>query len=136
MPEAFLAAGKRQIGEDFPKWVDDNANSWVVKETSQGVRRWITNIMVSTSMKAVLDLHHAYTHTDFREDIKAVKIPILQIHGDRDASVPVAFGQMTASMTPHCRFVIYEGAPHGLIVTHKERLNTDILTSSVRRLSG
>jgi non-heme chloroperoxidase len=78
-PEALLAARKRQIGEDFPKWVDDNADPWVVKETSQGISRWITNILVSTSMKAVLDLYQAYTHTDFREDIKAVKIPVLQI---------------------------------------------------------
>jgi pimeloyl-ACP methyl ester carboxylesterase len=58
---------------------------------------------------------------------QAIRGRVTQIHGDRDASVLVAFGQMTASMTPHCRFVIYKGAPHGLIVTHKERLNTDIL---------
>ena len=126
MPEALLAAGKRQT-ESFPKWVDDNADPWVVKETSQGIRRWITNIMVSTRHEAVLELYQAYAHTDFREDVKALMFPVLQIHGDRDASVPVAFGQMTASMTSHCRFVIYEGAPHGLIVTHKERLDADIL---------
>lgn len=32
VPEALLAARKRQIGEDFPKWIDDNADPWVVKE--------------------------------------------------------------------------------------------------------
>jgi pimeloyl-ACP methyl ester carboxylesterase len=50
------------------------------------------------------------------------------IHGDRDRSAPL---ELTAGpsdrLLPNCRLIVYEGAPHGLIYTHMERLHRDIL---------
>ena len=53
----------------------------------------------------------------------------LVIHGDRDVSAPLEFtGRRTADLIPGARLRVYEGAPHGLFVTHAERLNADLLS--------
>jgi pimeloyl-ACP methyl ester carboxylesterase len=36
-------------------------------------------------------------------------------------------GKRTAELIPNCRLVIYENAPHGLYLTHRERINNDLL---------
>lgn len=49
------------------------------------------------------------------------------IHGDRDASAPLELaGRRTAALIPGARLDVYEGAPHGLYFTHKERPNRDL----------
>ena len=42
------------------------------------------------------------------------------------APLPIT-GRKTASLMPHATVKIYEGAPHGLFLTHTERLNKDLL---------
>jgi non-heme chloroperoxidase len=54
-------------------------------------------------------------------------VPSLLIHGDRDRSAPIELtGKPSAALIPNCRFLVYEGAPHGLMFTHKDRLHADI----------
>jgi pimeloyl-ACP methyl ester carboxylesterase len=73
------------------------------------------------------DLDEGLTETDFRGDLRKVAVPALVIHGDRDRSAPLDFtGRRTAALIPGARLVTYEGAAHGLPITHAERLNTDI----------
>jgi len=55
-------------------------------------------------------------------------VPALVIHGDKDVSAPLELtGRKTAALIPGSRLVIYEGAPHGLMLTHVDRLNADLL---------
>jgi len=50
------------------------------------------------------------------------------VHGDKDVSAPLAItGRKTAALMPQATVKIYEGAPHGLFLTHAERLNKDLL---------
>jgi non-heme chloroperoxidase len=50
------------------------------------------------------------------------------IHGTRDASAPIdVTGRPTAALIPGARLSIYEGGPHGLFVTHRDRLTADLL---------
>lgn len=70
----------------------------------------------------------AFAQTDFRQDVQAIAVPTLIIHGDDDQTVPIeASGNRTAAMIPAAQYLVYEGAPHGLFYTHKERLNQDLL---------
>jgi pimeloyl-ACP methyl ester carboxylesterase len=51
------------------------------------------------------------------------------IHGDTDASAPLELtGRKTADAIPDSQLKVYENAAHGLFITHKERLNRDLLT--------
>jgi len=52
----------------------------------------------------------------------------LIVQGDADASAPLPLtGKKTAALIPGSRLVVYEGAPHGLIYTHIDRLHGDLL---------
>jgi pimeloyl-ACP methyl ester carboxylesterase len=61
--------------------------------------------------------------------LPGITAPTLIIHGDRDVSAPIDMtGRPTAALIPNAQFKIYEGAPHGLFLTHKDRLNADLLS--------
>jgi len=71
----------------------------------------------------------AFAATDFRSDVQAISVPTLIIHGDADKTVPIeASGERTAKMIPGSEYIVYEGAPHGLFYTHKEKLNQDLIS--------
>lgn len=92
------------------------------------IQQWALTMALTGSPKATLDCVRAFSETDFRRDMAAFKVPALVIHGDRDAIVPFEkSGQLTASMIPGARLEVYEGAPHGLFFTEKDRLNQDLL---------
>jgi pimeloyl-ACP methyl ester carboxylesterase len=64
---------------------------------------------------------------DFRAEMRRIDVPTLIIHGDRDRSTPVELtGKPSAELIPNCRFVVYPGAPHGLMFTHMDQLNADL----------
>jgi pimeloyl-ACP methyl ester carboxylesterase len=66
--------------------------------------------------------------TDFRAELRRITLPSLLVHGDRDVSAPLdVTGRPTASLMPRARLEVYDEAPHGLFITHMERLTRDIL---------
>lgn len=85
-------------------------------------------IALMASPKATIDCVRAFGETDFRKDVAAVTVPTLVIHGTHDKAVPhEASGKKAAEMIPGARYIEYPGAPHGLFVTDKDRLNQDLL---------
>ena len=79
--------------------------------------------------KNTYDCIKAFSETDFTEDLKKFDIPTLIIHGDDDQIVPIGAAALkTAKIVKNATLKIYEGAPHGLLDTHKEQLNEDLLT--------
>ncbi|MGP9555909.1 alpha/beta fold hydrolase [Halomonas sp. AOP43-F2-13] len=78
--------------------------------------------------KNTYDSIAAFSATDFREDLAAFDIPTLVIHGADDQIVPLEIsGQASAALIEDAELIVYEGAPHGLIDTHKDRFNQDLL---------
>jgi pimeloyl-ACP methyl ester carboxylesterase len=70
----------------------------------------------------------SFAKTDFRNDVQAIDVPTLIIHGDADQTVPIeASSNRTDKMMDNCCYLVYEGAPHGLFYTHRKRLNADLL---------
>lgn len=79
--------------------------------------------------KNTYDSIAAFSATDLRPDLAKFDIPTLIIHGSDDQIVPIeTSGQAVAKIVKDSTFITYEGAPHGLTDTHKERLNQDLLT--------
>jgi non-heme chloroperoxidase len=71
----------------------------------------------------------SYSQTDFREDVRKIDVPTLIIHGDADKTVPIeASSNRTALMLTGSKYQVYDGAPHGLFYTHRERLNEDLVS--------
>lgn len=68
-----------------------------------------------------------FTQTDFRQELPAISLPTLIIQGDNDLSAPIDItGRETASLIPGSQLKVYEGAAHGLALTHMHRLNRDV----------
>lgn len=80
------------------------------------------------SPRATQECARAFAQTDFRSDVQSITLPTLIIHGDADKTVPIeSSGDRTAKMIPNAQYKIYEGAPHGLFYTHRQRLNQDLI---------
>jgi non-heme chloroperoxidase len=115
--------------KDLPKWLFDNAPPFFAPDTSPEMIRWVGAMLLQSSLKALLDLNVQVTETDFRGELRHITVPTFIIHGDRDHSAPLSLtGRKTAQLIPGSRLTVYEGAPHGLMFTHMERLNSDLLT--------
>jgi pimeloyl-ACP methyl ester carboxylesterase len=86
------------------------------------------NKAMDASPIAAIECAKSFSSTDFREDLKKINVPTLVIHGDKDKTVPIKItSERTAGLIKGSIFNVYEGAPHGLWFTHKERLNKDLL---------
>jgi non-heme chloroperoxidase len=71
----------------------------------------------------------SFATTDFREDLKILKVPTLVIHGDADAIVPLqGSGLRTHHAVPHSKLVVVGAAPHGLNVSHAQPFNEALLS--------
>jgi non-heme chloroperoxidase len=78
--------------------------------------------------KNALDCIHAFSETDFTEDLEKIDVPVLIVHGDDDQIVPVNVGGLaSARIVKHATVKLYPGAPHGITDTHKDQLNADLL---------
>jgi|GEM_PF-33541 len=112
---------------DFPAWVADNQQAFFVPETSAALIRWMVDELLRTHLEVAIATSRASVTGDLRPDLARIDRPTLILHGDRDASVPLALGQRTADGIAGARLSIYEGAPHGLFVTHAARVNAELL---------
>ena len=95
---------------------------------SQGVRDafWMWSMQVG--LKGAYDCIKAFSETDLTEDIKGIDIPTLVLHGDDDQIVPIADSALLSSkLIKTATLKVYPGAPHGLMVPHKDKLNNDLL---------
>ena len=80
------------------------------------------------SARSTLQCAASYAETDFRTDIPNITVPTLLIHGDDDKIVPrEVSSDKTAAMIPGSQYLVYDGAPHGLFYTHRDKLNKDII---------
>jgi non-heme chloroperoxidase len=97
-------------------------------KVSEGVREAFWAESMQVGLKGAYDCVHEFSESDFNEDLKKIGVPTLLIHGDDDQIVPIANAALkTAKIVKNAQLKVYPGAPHGLMVTHKEQLNADLL---------
>ncbi|MET7508783.1 alpha/beta hydrolase [Streptomyces albidoflavus] len=97
-------------------------------EVSQGlIDRWWALGMAGAA-NAHYECIKAFSETDFTEDLRRIEVPVLVMHGTDDQVVPYAdAGPKSAALLPDGTLKSYEGFPHGMLSTHPEVLNPDIL---------
>lgn len=107
------------------KFYGANKNSDAVSDEALD---WTLSIALLASIKATLDCVDAFGTTDFRADLENFDVPTLIIHGTEDQIVPIDISARKAKkLKPDAELKEYEGAPHGLHLTHKDKLNEDLL---------
>lgn len=96
-------------------------------EVKQGLRDsfWLQGM--AGSIKGQYESIHEFSEVDYTEDLKAIEVPTLIIHGDDDQIVPIdASAKLSAQIVKDATLKIYEGGSHGLAQTEPDRFNTDV----------
>jgi non-heme chloroperoxidase len=105
-----------------------NTDELLGKRISDQVVQASWTVAMSASPAASFECVHTW-YTDFRKDLPRIDVPTLVIHGDKDQIVPInASGAVTAKGVKGSRYVAIEGAPHGLLWTHADVVNRELVT--------
>jgi non-heme chloroperoxidase len=97
-------------------------------EVSQGViKNWWRQGMMGDS-KAHYDGIKAFSETDFTEDLQAIDVPTLVMHGDDDQIVPIADSALlSVKLLKNGTLKVYKNFPHGMCTIHPDVINSDLL---------
>ena len=97
-------------------------------EASQGVvQNWWRQGMMGGA-QAHYDGIAAFSETDFTDDLKAVAVPTLVMHGDDDQVVPIADSALlSAKLVKNATLKVYEGYSHGMCTVNADVINADLL---------
>src|SRR5262245_40424231 len=81
---------------------------------------------IQASVPATIGCIDAFSKTDFRPELAAVKVPTLLLHGTAD--IPVSFDQAkaTAGGIAGSKLIAYPDASHGIVVTERDRVTRDL----------
>ncbi len=122
-----LLANRAQFFRDIPAgpFFGFNRDGATV---SQGlIDNWWRQGMMGGA-KAHYDCIKAFSETDFTEDLQALDIPVLVMHGEDDQIVPIHDSALKAiALLKHGTLKTYPGLPHGMCATHPEVVNPDLL---------
>lgn len=97
-------------------------------EISQGIiQNWWRQGMIG-SAKAHYEGIKAFSETDQTEDLKAITVPTLILHGDDDQVVSYKNAALLQDeLLSNSTLKIYPGFPHGMLATHADVINQDLL---------
>ena len=127
MPAELLETFRRNVLlRDYPGWLEEGKAAFFTADTSPSMQDWFKSLMLTTSTQAAIGFNRAIAAADLRREMARIDLPTLVIHGDKDASNPLAGGRQVAALIPGARLSVYEGAPHGLFITHRERYNAEL----------
>ncbi|WP_399894743.1 alpha/beta fold hydrolase [Streptomyces sp. BBFR51] len=124
---AALAANRTQFYIDVPSgpFYGFNREGATV---SQGLiyRWWLQGMMGAAN--AHYECIAAFSETDFTDDLKQIDVPVLVAHGKDDQVVPYAdAAPLSVELLKNGTLKSYEGLPHGMLSTHPEVVNPDLL---------
>jgi non-heme chloroperoxidase len=80
------------------------------------------------SAKAHYEGIKAFSETDQTEDLKAITVPTLVTQGDDDQIVPIDdASRLSIKLLKNGTLKVYPGYPHGMLTTHADVINPDLL---------
>ena len=133
---AALAANRAQLYLDIPSGPFYGYNRPGAKIDEGVIRNWWRQGMMGGA-KAHYDCIKAFSETDFTEDLKAIEVPVLVMHGDDDQVVPYAdSAPLAVRLLRNGVLKTYEGLPHGMCTTHPDIINADLLAFIKGELEG
>ncbi|WP_315775177.1 MULTISPECIES: alpha/beta hydrolase [unclassified Bradyrhizobium] len=122
-----LAANRAQFFLDIPTGPFYGFNRDGAKVSEGVIRNWWRQGMMGGT-KAHYDCIKAFSETDFTEDLKAIDVPVLLMHGEDDQIVPIDdSARIGIKLLKHGTLKTYPGFPHGMATTHADVINADLL---------
>ena len=125
---AALAANRAQFYLDVPSGPFYGFNRDGA-DVSQGlINNWWRQGMMG-SASAHYQCIAVFSETDQTEDLKAMNVPTLVMHGDDDQVVPIAnSAEKAVKLLPNGTLKVYKGLSHGFFATHPDLVNPDLLS--------
>ena len=124
---AALLANRAQFFLDVPTGPFFGFNRPGAKVDQGVIWNWWRQGMAGGT-KAHYDCIKAFSETDFTEDLKAITVPTLVMHGEDDQIVPIAASALlSVKLLKHGTLKTYPGLPHGMCTTHADVVNPDLL---------
>jgi non-heme chloroperoxidase len=122
-----LAANRAQFYRDIASGPFYGYNRPGAKVSQGVIENWWRQGMMGGA-KAHYDGIKAFSETDFNEDLEAIDVPTLVMHGDDDQVVPIADSAlMSVKVLKNGALKVYAGFPHGMCTTHADVINPDLL---------
>ena len=122
-----VATNRAQFYRDLPAGPFYGFNRPGATPSEGIIQNWWRQGMMGGA-KAHYDGIVAFSQTDFTEDLKAITIPVLVMHGDDDQIVPYEdSGPLSAKLLKNGSLKTYKGFPHGMPTTHADVINADLL---------
>lgn len=122
-----LAANRAQFFEDVASGPFYGFNREGVEVQQRVIDNWWRQGMTGSALAHYAGIK-AFSETDQTEDLKAISVPVLVLQGDDDQVVPYqAAALKQAELLSNATLKIYEGYPHGMLTTHADVINPDIL---------
>lgn len=100
------------VRDAYPEYVRAFVDACVPEPDSEHLRRWGRQILSRAEPEAAARMFETHDAPALSPDLSLITVPTLVIHGEKDAIVPVAVGQATATAIPGARFVVIPGAGH------------------------
>jgi non-heme chloroperoxidase len=122
-----LIANRAQFFLDIPSGPFFGFNREGAKVSQGQIQNWWRQGMMG-SAKSQYDCIKAFSETDFTEDLKAISVPVLVMHGEDDQIVPVAnTSALAVKLVQNGTLKTYPGLSHAPFATHPEVVNPDLL---------
>jgi len=97
-------------------------------QISEGVREDFWRQSMMAGFPASYSCIKAFSETDLTEDLGRFDVPTLVLHGSDDQIVPIGPSAMLSSkLIRNATLKVYDGAPHGMCTTLKDRVNAELL---------
>jgi len=124
---AALAADRASFYRDLPAGPFYGFNRDGAEAKPAVVDNWWRQGMMG-SAQAHYEGIKAFSETDQTDDLRAITVPTLVLHGDDDQIVPYRnAGLLSAELLPQATLKIYPGYSHGMLTVNHEVLNADLL---------
>lgn len=124
---AGLAANRAQFFRDVAAGPFYGFNRPGAKVMEPVIDNWWRQGMMG-SAKSHYEGIKAFSETDQTDDLKAITVPTLVLHGDDDQVVPYKnAGVLQAEILPRATLKIYPGFSHGMLTVNADTINPDLL---------
>lgn len=124
---AALAANRSEFYEAVASGPFYGFNRPGAKLSQPVVRNWWRQGMTGGA-KAHYDGIKAFSETDQTEDLKAITVPTLVLHGEDDQVVPIDdAARLSIKLLRKGTLKTYPGFPHGMLTIHADVINPDLL---------
>ncbi len=122
-----LAGNRAQFFLDLPSGPFYGFNRPGAAVSDGVIRNWWRQGMMGGA-NAHYECIKAFSETDFTEDLKAIEVPVLLLHGEDDQIVPIDdSARLGIKLLRNGTLKTYPGLPHGMATTHADVINADIL---------